>query len=355
MRRGLISRSPGELPDAVLEARLGRLRAAMANAGFDALLIYTNNTRPAGVSWVAGFVPYWSEALLVVTHTRAPVLVAALSARVKRWIEATSRLDEVVHTPRIGREAARLIAGMAASANVGVVELDQLPSGIADDLREGGPNLAVSDASAPFARVRSRADPAEIALAHHAATIAHRALASASFGDGDVGRTVASVDGEARRLGAEEVYVAVAPDLDRSRRMIRIEGDVVLGQRFALRASVAYRGTWVRMVRTVLQGDPTPGILAAANAQLANAVAQLPSDRGLSELASWLVEGSRLTQPLDSLLGSRVASPTPPAAGALVSVQAGVEIDGIPVLVGGPALTGAEQEASSLLMQPVFD
>ena len=51
MRRGLISHSKAELPDAVLDARIARLRAAMAAARLDALLVYTNNTRTAGVSW----------------------------------------------------------------------------------------------------------------------------------------------------------------------------------------------------------------------------------------------------------------------------------------------------------------
>ena len=54
MRRGLICRSPVELPDAVLEARLDRVRAAMREAQRDALVIYSNITRPAGASWLAG-------------------------------------------------------------------------------------------------------------------------------------------------------------------------------------------------------------------------------------------------------------------------------------------------------------
>ena len=83
MRRGLISRSLVELPDAVFDARLDRLRAAMRQAQLDALVVYTNNTRPAGVSWLTGFVPYWSEALLVVPRDAAPYLVAALTFRVK--------------------------------------------------------------------------------------------------------------------------------------------------------------------------------------------------------------------------------------------------------------------------------
>src|SRR5262249_20750266 len=110
MRRGLISRSKAELPDAVLDARLARVRAAMDEAGLDALVIYATNTRGAGVAWLTGFVAYWSEALLVVPRDREPVLVAALSYRVKSWIERTSRLAEVIHGPRIGLEAAKLIA-----------------------------------------------------------------------------------------------------------------------------------------------------------------------------------------------------------------------------------------------------
>src|SRR5579862_6520190 len=130
MRRGLIARSPVELPDAVFDARLDRVRAAMRDARLDALVIYTNNTRPAGVSWLAGFVPYWSEALLVVPRAGAPYLVAALSFRVKTWIERVSRLGDVLHHPRIGLKAAQQIASAQKNAAVGVVDFDGLPCGI---------------------------------------------------------------------------------------------------------------------------------------------------------------------------------------------------------------------------------
>src|SRR5215470_735709 len=127
MRRGLISRSLAELPDAVLDARLARVRAAMGD--LDALIVYTNNTRAAGVSWLTGFVPYWSEALLVLPREREPMLVVALTYRVKSWIERTSRVAEVVHTPRIGLEAARMLAGWKADAAVGIVDFAGLPAG----------------------------------------------------------------------------------------------------------------------------------------------------------------------------------------------------------------------------------
>src|SRR6266446_5207978 len=233
MRRGLIARSETELPDAVFDARLERLRAAMRD--LDALLVYTNNTRPAAVSWLTGFIPYWSEAMLVVPRNGLPVLVVALTFRVKPWIERTSRVAEVIHAPRIGIEAARLIAGRNADAAVGVVDFDHLPVGIADDLREAGPQLAMSDASDLFAMVRAPADPAEIMLTARASSIA--AIALSRIGPRDsAGDVVAAVEEEARRHGAEEVYVAMAPDLASDKRLLRVEGAPALGRGFAVRA-----------------------------------------------------------------------------------------------------------------------
>ncbi|MBI3707706.1 MAG: hypothetical protein HY246_08515 [Proteobacteria bacterium] len=164
---------------------------------------------------------------------------------------------------------------------------------------------------------------------------------------------IAAVEAEARLLGAEEVYVAAAPDLERSRRLVRMEGTTATGRAFALRATVAYKGIWVRMVRTI--GRDGASAAARATDRFAAAVAGLPGEAGFSGLASWLVEGCRVAQPLDPLMGSTVTEPAPPAPGALVSVQAAVEIDGLPVLLGAPALVGMDGAAAALLVQPAFD
>jgi Creatinase/Prolidase N-terminal domain len=349
MRRGLISRSLVELPDAVFDARLDRLRAAMQAAELDALVIYTNNTRPAGASWLTGFVPYWSEAVLVVPRERGPYLVAALSFRVKPWIERVSRVANVLHTPRIGLKAAQQIAATRADAAVGVVDFDGFPAGIAEDLREGGPKLTLHDASALFTALRSVADPAEIALATKGAEIGRHALAAAA-GE-NLNAMIAVVENEARQLGAEEIYVAAAPDLERDVRFKRIEGGAVLGKRFALRATVAYKGTWIRLVRSMCDSAIAP----EAAARFAQAVALLPSDRGFAGFRSWLVEGCRMTQPLDPLLGSRLGEGHPPLPGALVSVQAALSVDGQTVPLGAPALIGQSGQASSLIADPLYD
>ena len=348
MRRGLISRSPVELPDAVFDARLDRLRAAMGDARLDALVIYTNNTRPAGVSWLTGFVPYWSEALLVVPREGLPYLVAALTFRVKTWIERVSRLGDVLHNPRVGLKAAQQIASVQKDAAVGIVDFDNLPVGIAGDMREGGPELMLSDASAPFAKLRSKADPAEIALSSKAAAIAHRALKQAE--GVTLNAMIAEVEREARRLGAEEIYIAAAPDLVRSPHFTRIEGEATLSESFALRATVAYKGVWVRLVRAFGK----PAIVQEAAVRFAQAVAQLPSEQGFAGFDTWLVEGCRLAQPLEPLMGSRLQRANPPSVGALASVQGTLTVDGRRVPVGAPVLLGASGEAASLLINPLY-
>src|ERR687889_32892 len=102
MRRGLMGWDAEELPIATLEARLARLRAAMAKDGMDAFVIYTNNTRPSAVAYVTGFTPYWSDALMLVPSAGSPVFATALSKRVSEWIRTTDPLSEIVNTLRPG-------------------------------------------------------------------------------------------------------------------------------------------------------------------------------------------------------------------------------------------------------------
>ena len=355
MRRGLISRSKIELPDRALESRIARLRAALIEAHLDALIVYTNNTRPAGVSWLTGFVPYWSEALAVVPRDGEPYLVVALSYRVKSWIERTSRIADVIHSPRIGLEAARLIAASKADAAVGIVDLDALAAGIADDLSEGGHRLVLSDASNLFARLRSKADPAEVVLACKAAVIAARALAEVPQHEGNLGRIIAAVEAEARGLGAEEIYVAAAPDLARDPRLIRIEGEAALGESYALRATVAYKGCWIRLGRTFFRDGTLTDRYRRAAEKFAAAVANLPSNRAFTNFPFWLVEGCRLAQPLAPLMGSRVADMLSPASGMLISAQVRFDVDGQLIYLCAPALLGNDGESASLLADPVSD
>jgi hypothetical protein len=352
MRRGLIAWSKAELPEVALAARVARTQAAMAGAGLGALVLYSNNTRPAAASWLCGFVPYWSEGVMVLPRQGDPYLVVALSKRVATWISATSRVAKVVSTPRFGVEAGKEIAA-CGGGKVGIADFDGFPSGVAAELRSTGCDLV--DATPLFAALRGTADPAELGLAAKAAGIARAALAQASSRYDETGALIAAVEGEARRRGAEECYVAVAPDLARDRRLARQEGSVKLGRSHAIRATVAYKGAWVRATRTIIGAAGGTPRLRDASDRFAAAVALLPDTSGFAGMRSWLVEGCRVAQPLEALMGSAIAEPRQPPAGAVVSVQACLEADGEAILLGAAAVLGAHGEPAALLLPPLYD
>jgi hypothetical protein len=170
---------------------------------------------------------------------RPPTLVVALtfgSSRGSSGPAASPRSS----SPRIGIETARLIAaGGRCGRRRGRF---RPPLGrYRGRLREAGPRLAFSDASERFAAPRATADPAEIMLTARASSIAASALSRIDPRAPGIGAIVAAVEGEARRFGAEEVYVAAATDLARDRRLVRIEtthsGEPALGARCGARVS----------------------------------------------------------------------------------------------------------------------
>jgi Xaa-Pro aminopeptidase len=348
MRRGLISWSRAELPEAVLDARIAAVQAAMTHAGLHALAVYTTPARAAGVAWLAGFVPYWNQGLLIVEHSGKPLLVSALSNRVNGWMRRNAHVRDVRNAPRIGAEAARVVAESTPKARIGIVDMAHLPAAVVADLASTGHIL--EDASALLARLRGPADAADIALHCRAATIARQALAAISANETDAAAVAALVDGEARRLGAEEAYAALGPDLARSRRLARLEGTAALGPAWAIRLSVAYKGAWVRLTRTVARDPAQCAAIATAAEQLATAAARLPDTRALARAQSWLVEATRTTAPLEPVAGAMIDDPVTLPPGAIANLQATFAIDGAHVLVGAPALVGRDGMPSSLLV-----
>jgi Xaa-Pro aminopeptidase len=350
MRRGFIGWSKAELPEAVFAGRLKRLREAMAPQGLDALVVYTNNTRTAGVSWLTAFVPYWAEGLLVVPKSADPYLTMAFSNRIVGWGKGVSCVAKFEGGAKPGTAAGKYLAELGAK-RVGVADLEGLRAAVAQDLTDAAPAAEISDATTLFERVRLQPDAAEIALAAKAGAIAQRALALATGQEKVLGEAVAAIDHAARLWGAEEIYVAAAPDLDRATHFIRPEGAIAPGRSFALRATVAYKGSWVRMTRSF---GIAAEALAAAQAQFAAAVAQLPNLDGLRAFPSWSIEGCRLAQPLDVFAAPAMTNPRPIPPGALLTVQAVIAVDGAKIPIAAPVLTGAAGFPASLLVAPVF-
>jgi Xaa-Pro aminopeptidase len=353
MRRGLIAWSKAEIPESVFDARLARLRAAMAAEKLDALVVYTNNTRTAGVSWLTAFVPYWAEGLLVVPLSGDPLLTMAFSNRIVGWGKDVSHVARFEGGARPGIAAGKYLADCGAK-HVGVVEFDGLRAAVVEDMTGNADGVALADATALFENIRTKPGSAEIALITKAGIIGQRALSLATGTEKMIGEALASVDHEARLLGAEEVYMAAAPDLDRDPRFRRMEGTAETGRSFALRATLAYKGHWVRVTRTYFRDKADEALADRAAASFSAAVAGLPNTDGFKDFRSWNVEACRVTQPLDPIMGSQIDEPRALAPGSIANAQALITIDGRTIALAAPILVGREAFPSGFLVAPVF-
>src|SRR4051794_36198752 len=138
MRRGLISWSKTELPPSVLDARVARAQAAMAEARVDALAIYSDPARSAGASWLTGFVPYWNRGVVVLPRGGKPILFTGMSNRVHGWIKHNANLEAVTYSTRIGADVAKLISDEKEGAVVAIPDIGSIPGGILDGVTGNG-------------------------------------------------------------------------------------------------------------------------------------------------------------------------------------------------------------------------
>jgi hypothetical protein len=345
MRRGLMGWDQSELPQAALEARLARLKAAMADKGLDAFVLYTNLVRPAAVCWVTGFTPYWIESLLLVKPDDPPLLATALSKRVADWIKTTAWLDEIVNTPKPGTAIGQRLAGCK---RVGVLELDALPTGLYDDIVVAAPSAEFVDATATFAAERGSIDDAERGLIARADAIARGALDQVDPAATDAGALAGLVEKHARLAAAEEAFIAIAADLDKDARLVRVSGPVPLARRFAVRVSVAYKGAWVRRAASFARDEGGRAAAAKASAWLDGVTQALRADQPLaSQLAAALagLPGARLVSfsaestigsyPLEVVESSAAAGKGPPPASLVLNVT--LDLDGKRWLGAAPA------------------
>jgi hypothetical protein len=350
MRRGLLKWDPQELPLEVLEGRIGKLRAAMKAAGLDAFIAYTNLVRPAAVNWLSGFTPYWSEGLLMVPPDGRLIFATALSNRVADWIRSTNPVSDVVSTPRPGARLGEWLVENASAQRVGVLEFDAMPWELASDLAAAAPMVHWEDASAMFAAVRGAADPTEERLLARADALAVAALAEAERASvKDAGALSGLVEQHARLAGAEEAYIAVAPDLRNDSKFNRISKPVPLGPRFAVRASIAYKGCWVRRVRTFGAGEAGKAadawlgeVAMAADKPIGKQIEATVARLAGAALKSWMVEGASGSYPLAAVASSRSRADETAAAGRAVVLTVELLLGGEPWIGAAPLIVGRQ-------------
>jgi len=340
MRHGLMLWRENELSADDVRARQKKMSEALAAAGLDALIVYTNHVRSHGVTYLTGFTPYWSDALLLQLPGKKPILATALSKRVGNWIRSVNPTAEIGHSPKPGRLVGEHLAE-AGCKRVGVLELDLLPSGLAEEITSVA-EVELVDASAVFDSVRCLADEAELRLVKRTFALANEALDNVDTGVATAGEAVSNLERLARDAGAEECYIAVAPDLVRDRRPGRLP-NAPIGAVFAVRLSLAYNGVWVRQTRTFTRREDVSGRIAELDADLASLSSDLDLTMPLGpqlerlnlgdSLLDWRLEAPRGTLPLTDVATSTNDHGTRIPFGVLSLTAL---LDGVPVLAGGP-------------------
>ena len=354
MRRGLMAWDENELPQGVLIGRIEGLRAVMMRDGLDSFVFYTNLVQPSAVTYLTGFTPYWSDGLLLVPKSGAPVFATALSKRVANWISSTNPVSEIVNTPKPGGAVGRRLAADGCR-RIGVLELDRLPGGLYDEIVGAAPAVELVDGSAAFASLRRRVDGTERSLIARADALAVAALAQVDPDRAaDAGTVAGLIEKQARLQGAEEAYIAVAPNVVIDRRMIRVSGPLPLADRFALRASVAYKGIWVRRTNTFARGTAGRRALASANAwfeklvssitagpsigaQIKTRIAELPG----ATVKGWMAESPIGSYPLQAVTSSRTPDRDGVAAGGFMVLTIELTVDGMPWLGAAPVFVSS--------------
>jgi hypothetical protein len=310
MRRGLMAWDAEEIPIAILQERVARLQTSMAAAGQDAAILYTNFIRSGAVSYLTAFSPYWADGVLLVPRQGEPLFATTLSKRVGSWIQSVKPVGDLVTSPTPGAVLGKRMAE-AGVRRVAILELDHFPAGLYDELAAALPGVEIVDGSESFAAAREHLDSVERRLLARASMIAQGALDGLTRYPANVGAAVGTVEKHARLQGAEEVYVAIAPDLDSDRRFVRLSGERPLGPRFAIRASVAYKGAWVRHARTYSGNETDLLAIGRADVWFKGFIARIDVNRSLgdsiaaatehfpqAQLVSWTAEAPVGTRPL---------------------------------------------------------
>src|SRR2546427_7690278 len=336
----------------------------MRAAGLGVVLIYTSFARPSAVAWLTHFVPYWNEALLVVQPSGPPVLLAAFSKRMHDWIRSVSPLGEVRSAPELGRAAAAFLKERPPKPlRIGVLELDALPWSVAEPIAKSRYGRGLVDATGLFAAIRQPADEVEIRLARRAATIAVQAFKAIPTGAKRASELLSALERSARLDGAEEVLPRLAPDLRADATLRRFEGDVTLGERYAVKLSVAYKATWVRITRCV-STEAVPLSWRGAADRFVETVERL-NEANLSiepqvagsvrpgKTVAWTLETCRGSPPLSIVATGEAPSPSALPGGSLACLSLQLDLDDGPWLGGEPLIPATGAQPSRLLLSQV--
>jgi hypothetical protein len=250
VKRGLITWDKSELPPAVFEERIARVRRVLAERNLAALVVYSELWRSNQARFFSNYMPYFNRALLVIPNDQPSTLLCGLSPRVYGWIRSVTTIEDVRPAGNFAKPLFEL-AGERKWSRIGALDFPQFPYDIHKAL--GGGPLDVADVES--AAVFNPADDAtEVAMRKKALEMARQILQEEmpkAVGWMDH-RFVGQLERRFRRAGAEDLIVLVT------------NGDTVpappcgarLEAGYSVSVAVEYRGHWARLTTPAPRATP---------------------------------------------------------------------------------------------------
>jgi hypothetical protein len=243
MKRGLITWDKSEIPPAVFERRVNRVRGVLEQRGLPALVVYSELWRSNQARFFSNYMPYFNRALLIIPRDIAPTLLCGLSPRVYGWIRSVTTIEDVRPAGNFVKPLFELAAERSWNS-LGVLDLQQLPYDIYKNLQNGSMALVGVDSDAVYSPAE---DETELAMRRQAIALAKQILehempnAVGLIDHHFVGR----LERQFRRAGAEDLIVLVT----NGKTVPAPPTGTPLEENFSVSIALEYRGHWVRLSR----------------------------------------------------------------------------------------------------------
>jgi hypothetical protein len=241
MKRGLITWDKSEIPPAVFERRIDRLRHTLAQRNLAALVVYSELWRSNQARFFSNYMPYFNRALLIIPCELPPTLLCGLSPRVYGWIRSVTTIEDVRPAGNFAKPLLE-IAAERKWTRVGGLDFPQFPYDIYKALQTGTLEVTNVESAAVFVPAE---DEAEIAMRRKAADMVRRILDEEL--PGGVGKVdhhfVGQLERRFRLAGAEDLIVL----LTNGETVPAPPRGAVLKLGYSVSIALEYRGHWVRV------------------------------------------------------------------------------------------------------------
>lgn len=256
MKRGLIAWDAKELPRAALEARLARVRQAVAALDAPAALVASDVFRSNHARALVNFMPFWSRSLLLVPRDGEPVLICGHSQRVHPWV-GTVTIAELRPGGNLVGPLVELL-GERGWSRLGVVDRRELPWDVHAALAAAKVELLDLSSSEAF----DPADAVERAMRRTGVGTTRRLMDEAL--DGARGESEHALTGRLeralRRGGMEDVVLWLSDGTSRPRPATEARTSA----RSSVVAAAEYLGHWCMVARPLDRAPEARALFEAA-------------------------------------------------------------------------------------------